>query len=315
MGDKRLVCVATGGRAERFLTQPIIRRLTNHPRLSCTVLPVGAEDQPWETARYAHEVLGKMKPDVVLVSCDRREQVPVAMEAFYMNLPVFHFLGGSFSYTLTHDDVNRHVLSFYSSIIYCESEKAKQNLVDMGFEEWRLVVTGSSHFDDVKIDESLCPEEPYDLVLMNPVPLSRDRTRLDAFNALTEVWRRCVIIGPNEDPLRELIVQQTKNFIANDVSRSRVDYYERGLPRPQFLGLLKNCRRFISNSSATVFEAEYLGVKTTVNPSQRNKRGDRDTPPANMLKGGADKVVKHLAEVDLENPLLLAKRIGRNENI
>ena len=92
--------------------------------------------------------------------------------------------------------------------------------------------------------------------------------------------RKHIVIGPNPDPQ----IFNNKMIRCNTYNN---------LPRPQFLGLLKNCKRFISNSSATIYEApHFLKPEQIVHIGDRNK--NRDKGPFEI--GASDKIVKILKE-------------------
>ena len=297
MGDKRVVWIFTGSRSERGLLNPIIKRCEASPLLDTHVVEVNPRySLSGITQSVEEKIIGEGMPDIVLIPTDRREMVPVAMTCFFAKIPTVHYLGGVFSYSATFDDVSRHVISLFSHVICVESEAAKRILVKSGEEPWRIIVTGTSHFDDLEIDTSLCPGEPYDLVLMNPTTIYSETLK-------TVFGRRIVVVGPNEDYAS---FDEAKLIDGVNVKVTLHPNVE----RPRFLGLLKNCRRFVSNSSATLYEAPYFGVEV-VNPSIRNS--ERTSPDQKLLEGGSDKVVKLLCELDLKDPRLLAKRVRSPE--
>lgn len=298
MGDKRVVWIFTGSRSERGLLNPIVKRCAASPLLETHVVDVNPRYSLSGITQYVEtEIIFEGLPDVVLIPCDRREMVPVAMTCFFAKIPTVHYLGGVFSYSGTFDDVSRHVISLFSHIMCVESEAAKQILVKSGEEPWRIHVTGASHFDDLEIDTSLCPNEPYDLVLMNPTTIRPETVAKTVFE------RRIVVVGPNED---YRFFDEAKLI---DGVNIKVNLHP-NVERPKFLGLLKNCLRFVSNSSATLYEAPRFGVGV-VNPSIRNS--ERTPPDQNLLSGGSDKVVALLCELDLKDPRLLAKRVRSPE--
>lgn len=296
----RRITVATGSRAEYHLVSPIIHRLQGSTEFQCKVFKVKAGWKQQELNQRFSEHLRNYDPQMVLIPTDRHEMLPLAMLSFFSNRPTFHFLGGISSYGGVWDDVVRRVIDHLSHIVFVESEKAKERLVRAGEEEWRIIVTGTTHFDDVEIDESLVPKEPqqYDLFLMNPLSISHEKTKEELSHALRLLDKSTVFIGPNEDPNREVIIQAIKGH----------QYYYESLPRSQFLGLLKNAKRFISNSSAIHYEAPYFGIPPVViNPSIRNSQ--RDPIPRENLSGAADKVVEYLRTVNLSDPRLLIKKL------
>lgn len=251
------------------------------------------------------------RPSIVFIMGDRREIVPVAMSSFYMQIPTFHFLGGTYSFSHTLDDVARHVISLFSHIMYVEDERARDLLIKSGEEAWRVIVTGSTHFDDCEVREALYEDlKPYDLVLINPVHEQSNsidnykQTKREVEVALEQIENYAVLIGPNEDDGSNVIRGAMMKYYRQNPQKCT--YWPDGLQRPLFLGALKNCSRFISNSSATLYEAPFFGIEV-VNVSQRNS--ERTIPNPKCLVGGANRIVKHLETVDLQDPRLLWKRV------
>jgi UDP-N-acetylglucosamine 2-epimerase len=88
----------------------------------------------------------------------------------------------------------------------------------------------------------------------------------------------CVQIGGNPD--------------GTTIQLPGVQYYD-NLPRPQFLGLLKNCQRFITNSSCAIYEAPHF-----LKPEQIIMVGDRNKnrPRGPFQTGASDRIVSILKE-------------------
>jgi len=73
-----------------------------------------------------------------------------------------------------------------------------------------------------------------------------------------------------------------------------VDEFHIDLPRPQFFGLLKNCNRFITNSSCATTEAPYfLKPEQIIMVGNRN----RNRPAVKCEPGGSDNICKILKEL------------------
>ena len=243
---KRKIAILTASRSEAGLLDPIIRSAVRHEGLDTSLIKLN----PHATAsEFIIDLLGKYLDegpfDLVLIPTDRVEMALAAMATYYHGFPIVHYLGGS-SFTGTWDDLNRRVISSYAYYIFCEDTNAAMRLKNTGEEDWRIVVTGTTHFDGLVIDESECPKGVYDLVLVNPNPIDRGDTIksvVQALEAITETGN-FVWIEPNEDLGREMIRVAGIDMLS--------------FPRPKFLGLLKNCRKFITNSSAGKYEAPFF---------------------------------------------------------
>ncbi len=266
MDHSRRIAIATASRSERGLLKPIIEAAKARDDLEVHVITqvINYDDEYGMFASSIQKTLEAIKPELILVPTDRIEMVWVAAVAYYLGIPVFHFLGGS-SNTGTWDDLNRRVISSYAYIIFCEDEAAKQRLIKSGEDPWRCIVTGTTHFDNMEIDLMLVPPgKQYDLVLINANPADPEDTKstVETTLRLIDDTRLTFWIAPNEDTGRDLI-------LAAIPDRANLTALP-GVPRPQFLGLLKNCDRFLSNSSAGVYEGQHFIRPVVVNPGKRN---------------------------------------------
>lgn len=311
------VLYLSGHPAEAQLSDPIIRRMQNDSFFQVEVRDVqrthegscGCVNDFLEPFQFMKDY------DFVVSPCDRVEIVVPTYYAFLSNHPIVRIYGG-LTGSGTHDDTVRHVLDTLGHIHLVESEEAQQNLIRSGEEPWRIHIVGITHLDDIEPDYSLCPTDPYAVFLMNPVTVSRDQTRddvqaallslsvfLQAYDDAGERAPTVIFLPPNGDLYSDVVTDQireaAKHLAAVTVCNERI-------PRPQFLGLLSRCVAFISNSSATVYEAPVLAPKAAIyNPSWRNK--ERTKPPK-LEAGGSDRIIKVLKEFDWKNPDLLRKR-------
>jgi UDP-N-acetylglucosamine 2-epimerase len=277
---RRKIALATANRAERGLLEPVIKRLQERKDVRFDL---------WELPFSSAMARTGTRPDVVLVPADRQEMVPLAESLYYgWQVPIFHMWAGLGS-TGTWDDLNRRILSSFAYLMFCEDKACRRRLIDSGEEPWRCIVTGTTHFDDLVVDDELVPGEPYDLVLLKPNPVDRqdENDTVTKTLGLLNHSRKLVWIGP-ADSFEELVIPPFATHYPN-------------LPRPQFLGLLQHCERYISNSSSTAYEAPFFSKKV-VNPGKRNK--GRKTGAA-LKPGASDKIVDLLVNYPLDKAKLL----------
>jgi len=141
--------------------------------------------------------------------------------------------------------------------------------------------------DNMEIDETLVPKGNYDLVLYNPptrgtVELVKQeltgimeelaKSTLNKNRKYSHVW-----IEPNGDKYSDVV---------NEMVTLKT------VPRPQFLGLLKNCNKFITNSSCAYYEAPFLIDKDKIiHIGARNV--NRNSKFANMsIKNANENIMK-----------------------
>lgn len=286
------VMVPIGCRSDEGLSAPIIRRMEKYPEFMVYTCRLEPGNFP-ASHRIAVEWIGALEPgpDLALIVGDRSEMLAAAMAFFHANIPIVHVYAGITNSFATHDDIARHMITLMSDVQFCESIHAAftvANLLAPVQKQPDCHVTGITHLDDLMVDDSLVPAQEYDLALYNPVTRGEDvdgRLRADIssiIHALDEGGRRAVLIGPNPDPM-----------IATAYDRliDRADTYHSNLPRPQFLGLLANCTRFITNSSAAHYEAPYF-----LKPGQIMLVGPRNLTRSRVdaVPGGSDRIIEEV---------------------
>ena len=289
------ILIPIGCRSDEGISKPIIKRLNNNDW--CNILPYQLAPANFiESYNETLEEIRIFKPNCIFITGDRIEMTAAACAAFHKNIPIIHYGSGIVNTPIsTFDDINRHCISLWADIALCEDmgsankvgmlwlniEKITPIHADWGIdkpnvlfqlEERNIYIVGITHLDDLEIDESLVPKEPYDLVLYNP-------TTKYAECPIIHLDRDIIVIGPNADP-----------WLTEWHLKSNYD----NLPRPQFLGLLKNCERYITNSSSAYYERSIMKEGSEiVMMGDRNK--NRSTPTD--LKGGAsDKIIKIIKE-------------------
>jgi hypothetical protein len=272
---KRILC-PVGCRSDEGLSAPVIKRLKAQDW--CEVATLQLEPQNFlksyeRTDWHLHE----NGTDLILITGDRVEMCAAAAAAFHNKVKIAHFYAGVVNDPITtFDDVDRHCITLWSDIQFCE-DRCSAIRVNMLRGACELpsnpYVVGISHLDDLGVDESVVPVRSYDLLLLNAEPLSNPY-QYDG----PEAERLTVHIGSNPDKQ----IPPLKNSI----------YYP-NLPRPQFLGLLKHCQRFITNSSAAIYEAPHF-----LKPEQIVMVGDRNRnrPRGPFKTGASDRIVEILRE-------------------
>lgn len=96
------------------------------------------------------EVFKKIKPDWVLVQGDTTTTMAASLAAFYHGVPIGHIEAG----LRTNDkdspypeEINRRLTSVIADLHFAPTEKAKQNLLQEGIKEKRVLVTGNTVID------------------------------------------------------------------------------------------------------------------------------------------------------------------------
>ncbi len=296
--------VFQGCRSDIGLSDPIVKRLKNQDWCSVKVVPLVPQEfiTSYQISEYhckAENHIGnsqRKKPSAVLVTGDRVEMTAAAAAAFHNDIPIIHLYAGVVNTPVTtYDDINRHAISLWSSLQLCESVAAQWVVWDLK-KAVRLPVNsvnvGITMLDDMVIDESKVPEElendiddfhqviPYDLILYNtPTKTDYSKDIAQIRELISDSYSVLVSGNPDGD--------------AESALCEWVDEYHIDLTRAQFLGLLKNCTRFISNSSCTTYEAPYfLKEDQIIRIGDRNK----NRTPVICAPGGSDKCVAAIRE-------------------
>lgn len=290
------IIITRGCRSDYPVSDPIIKKMEgdNFFELNLINLYVNgsAPKNFSESFNIMDHVCCSYKPDLVMIVGDRIEQAGACNAVFLNNVPICHVGAGIINVPIsTYDDILRHNITLMANIALCEdqwsaavvftlwSEIGRMKKEEIVWTE-KIQVIGNLYAEGLDdIDDSLVPPVPYDLILINPTTLIEDNmpSVINSENA--------IIIGPNPD------ISLDKSFDYNSLKKYETYH---NLPRSKFLGLLKNCSRFISNSSSIYSEAPYyLRPEQIIQIGNRNK--DRSTD-MDFEKGASDKVIKILKE-------------------
>ena len=213
--------------------------------------------------------------DYILACGDRTETYDFILDRFRENKKIIHLWAGEISQG-THDEVYRHSITIMSCMQLCTNNKAKDRVISLCKsidKKPNVYVIGNVMLDNMEIDENDIPDEPYDLILYNPP------TQLNELQIGNELVSITKLISNN----KYIWIESNGDSGSNIVNRL---VNTKNLPREKFLGLLKNCKRFISNSSCIFYEAEFLLDMNKIIPiGIRNV--DRESSMSNMTISGA----------------------------
>lgn len=99
------------------------------------------------------EILGKVKPDVVLVHGDTSTTFVTALACFYMQIPVGHVEAGLRTYNIYSpypEEFNRQAVGIISKYNFAPTKRAKENLLREGKNGESIYVTGNTAIDALK---------------------------------------------------------------------------------------------------------------------------------------------------------------------
>lgn len=238
------------------------------------------------------EVLGELRPDLLLLIADRYEMLAPASAALALRIPIAHIEGGDISEGAV-DDAVRNALTKMSHLHFTPTEDARRRVLAMGEEAWRVVRSGAPSLDHLRRSElpdrgaladalDRAPAEGYVVVAYHPVTLLRDTLEeVDAlYQALEPVDRDLVFCFPNADAGGRALVERARAFCADRPGAS----VHVNLDPLSYWALLRDAGAFVGNSSSGIMETASLELPTVdVGIRQRGR-----TRARNVIHADAD---------------------------
>jgi UDP-N-acetylglucosamine 2-epimerase (non-hydrolysing)/GDP/UDP-N,N'-diacetylbacillosamine 2-epimerase (hydrolysing) len=239
------------------------------------------------------DLFGRLRPDLLLLIADRYEMLAPASVALALRIPIAHVEGGEISEGAI-DDAVRNALTMMSHIHFTSTHAARQRVIAMGEEEWRVHRAGAPSLDHlwrrtlltrVELESRLQRDlsTPPLLVAYHPVTLAQNTLEeADAlFAALEALPDDILFCYPNADAGSRALIDRSKAFLA---SRGRGAIFT-NLDAVTYLSLLAHVRMLIGNSSSGIMETASFQLPT-VNVGMRQQGRER---ARNVLDAAADK--------------------------
>jgi GDP/UDP-N,N'-diacetylbacillosamine 2-epimerase (hydrolysing) len=233
---------------------------------------------PWRGANRAEATgnaisglareFARVKPDLVLVVGDRVEALAAATAAHLCDIVVAHVHGGDRALGQM-DDALRHAISKLAHVHFPATAESARRLQKMGEDRWRIHRVGSPGIDGIRHLAAPPPvirrefglsvkngDSPlyFALLVLHPIEadesaeFQRALTVLEGISGLD--LDRIVIIYPNNDPGSGGIAR-CWDMLSGDARF----VLRRDVPRPLFLGLLRDAAMLVGNSSSGIIEA------------------------------------------------------------
>lgn len=228
------------------------------------------------------DVLGGMRPDILLLIADRYEMLAPAAVALALRIPIAHIEGGDISEGAI-DDAVRNALTKMSHLHFTTNENSRRRVLAMGEEAWRVHLVGSPSLDNLRCRELISQSElEKDLglkfnqqtvvVAYHPVTLARDTVwEADAvFAALEKITQQIIFCYPNADAGSHQLIERSKNFCQSHPNA----HLFVNLNHLKYWSLLKNVSLLVGNSSSGIMETASIPLPT-VNVGIRQKGRER----------------------------------------
>jgi GDP/UDP-N,N'-diacetylbacillosamine 2-epimerase (hydrolysing) len=228
------------------------------------------------------DLLGRVKPDWLILAGDRGEQLIGSIAGAYTYTPVAHIQAGELSGNI--DGVARHALGKFAHLHFAANDDAAERLRRLGEEPFRIHNVGAPQLDDLAdggYTSAADLEKRYGIELARPYLLVVQHSvteeyahaprqiaaTLQAVNTfdMTKVW-----VMPNNDPgcdyVREALIR----------GREGESHIFDNLKRQDYLGFLKGAAAVVGNSSSGLIEAPSFSVPC-VNVGRRQANRVRGT--------------------------------------
>jgi UDP-N-acetylglucosamine 2-epimerase (non-hydrolysing)/GDP/UDP-N,N'-diacetylbacillosamine 2-epimerase (hydrolysing) len=238
------------------------------------------------------ESLGRMRPDLLVLTADRYEMLAPAAVALALRIPVAHIEGGEISEGAI-DDAVRNALTKLSHVHFTSTETARARVVSMGEEDWRVHRVGAPALDHLRRATLLSRQEiearlgldlavPSAVVTFHPVTIARDTTReADAFfTALQSISGQILFCYPNADAGSRALIERVKAFAAR---RANTRLFV-NLEPIVYWSLLQHVDLLLGNSSSGIIEAASLELPVVnVGIRQRGREHGRNVLDAEAV--------------------------------
>jgi UDP-hydrolysing UDP-N-acetyl-D-glucosamine 2-epimerase len=239
------------------------------------------------------EVLGRIRPDVLLLIADRYEMLAPASVALALRISIAHIEGGEVSEGAI-DDAVRNALTMMSHIHFTSTQSARERVIAMGEESWRVHRAGAPSLDHLRRRTLYTREQletrlgialkhPTVLVAYHPVTLARDTVREadSLFAALQTLPDEILFCYPNADAGSRNLIERARAFAA---SRNEDTHVFINLDALTYWSLLKQVDVLAGNSSSGIMESASFALPT-VNIGVRQQGRER---ARNVLDAVAD---------------------------
>lgn len=237
------------------------------------------------------DCLGSMRPDLLLLIADRYEMLAPAAVALALRIPIAHIEGGEISQGAI-DDAVRNAITKMSHLHFTSTETARERVISMGEEPWRVHQAGAPSLDHLRRSPLLTRDElerrfgldlhrPAAVVAYHPVTLLNDTlAEVDAlFAALQPTELQLLFCYPNADAGSRELIRRTETFLAKR-GNGRVFI---NLPPVTYWSLLRAASLMIGNSSSGIMESGSFALPT-VDVGIRQLGRERGP---NVLDGGS----------------------------
>lgn len=207
------------------------------------------------------DILQSDKPDWIILAGDRGEQLMGAIGGAYTYIPVLHIQAGERSGNI--DGAARHAIGKFTHIHIASNKDASDRLARMGEEEFRIYNVGAPQLDELvngmyssveelKQNLSIDMTRDFLMIVQHPVTEDFDVAHIhiaETMKAVNRISLPKIVILPNNDAGSVKVREGIENYLKGE------HYIFSNLKRQDYLGILKNCKVIVGNSSSGILEA------------------------------------------------------------
>jgi len=228
------------------------------------------------------DALTAWRPDLLLLIADRYEMLAPACAALALRIPVAHIEGGEVSQGAIDDQV-RNALTKLAHIHFTSTEAARQRVIGMGEEPWRVHCAGAPSLDHLRRSQlldltslekrlNLSLIRPTIVAAWHPVTILRDtNAEADAFfAAISQAPGQILFVYPNADAGSHQLIERTRALAA---ARPHTHVFV-NLEPVAYWSLLSHADTLVGNSSSGIMEAASFALPA-VNIGMRQQGRER----------------------------------------
>lgn len=312
MNKKINIAVFTSIRSEYGLLKPVIKRIAADKDMSLQLIVGGAHlnndygntkkeiledgfsitseidflaniEAPGTDAlsilqKESGRVMQEVKPDIVLILGDRTELIPVCLSALVNNIPIAHISGGEVTEGAVDNQI-RNAVSKMAHLHFPATDLYKDNLVKMGEEPWRVIVSGEPGLDEISelplLDEDkfysevgLQRSKRFILATFHPQTIDKEIT-VDFIKRvfeciLSKTDLQILVTASNFDEGGKEINAFLSSYTSDRVS------FVKSLGQLRYYSALKFASVMVGNSSSGIVESQSFNIPV-VNVGNRQK--------------------------------------------
>ncbi|MCR5010415.1 MAG: UDP-N-acetylglucosamine 2-epimerase (non-hydrolyzing) [Clostridia bacterium] len=206
------------------------------------------------------EYLNAYMPDLILVHGDTATSVAAALCAFYRGIPVAHVEAGLRTGIKTSpypEELNRQLTSRIADLHFAPTEGAKKNLVDEGIQPERIIVTGNTGIDALRLAGGGAPQKP-----ARPYALVTCHRKENILLHIADIIGAVAAAAAEFGAMDFVYLMHPSPEVRQAVSQTAVPKNFKiiePVPYKQMLDLIKGCSFLVTDSGGIQEEAPTLG--------------------------------------------------------